>query len=318
VNPLGGGYGIWIDQSDDITVTGNQLNHEYTDGRVACGIRLTGAIGCVVSSNTLWDFGVSGFGGYGIYVSDSDSNVIIGNSIRIMDTHGIYLVGSDYNQIIGNQLLNCTGWGILLDNDSNNNTLSDNETMNNGGDAGIDDANCDGNDFSGGNKFRGLTFSDNGTTTMLPTLVLPFVEGKTYETDTSYPWGWNVTNPADWAATQGYLPLHVQQVLRVQVWAASGVAVGAGIGMYVEFLMNAGQENEAWNAEAIQVINSLSDTRNFGQWDIIKWTYTPTNDTDVGDLIGGDAFCAMVLFESNPDGHPDTDAIFYCLVIEYV
>jgi len=278
--------------SDQNIVTGNV----FCNGDEALadqGLRIEGN-NTVVSGNVFWSFWT-----YCLRLGGSDT-VIVGNHIR-KETGvdgAIRIYNGSYGSMIhDNRIETGAGPGIEFFATTTSATIKD-------------------------NTFDVATLPvDVGAftpTVMGHTLVLPFVEGKTYEAGTSNPWGWNLTLAGDWSSTQGYLPLDVQQVLRLQVWAASWAAPGAGNGMYVEFLFNAGQEDEQWNAEAIQVANSLSDTRNFAVHDVIKWTYTPTNDTDIGDLIGGDAFCSMVLFESNPDGHIDTNACFYCLVVEYV
>ncbi len=87
---------------------------------------------------------------YGIYLYESDDNIIMGNTVNNNIGYGIYLsMNCDDNNITGNTAsLNDFGIGLNLDCD--NNTLSGNTASNND-DTGIYFYSCDDNTISGNN-----------------------------------------------------------------------------------------------------------------------------------------------------------------------
>jgi len=83
-------------------------------------------------------------------------------------------------------------------------------------------------------------------------------------------------------------------------------------------MLRAGLSNEAYNAEDVTLASHASDTTNFAIGDVIYWFVTPADDTDLDDLIGGDAFYVKVEHAAAGNGDCETDAVMYCATIGYV
>jgi len=295
-----GGYAIFLDGSFDVTVASNNFNHQYSGGALtATSIRLDGASDCAIIGNTIWDVPVSGAGGYGIYLDDSIYNIIGNNQINLIDNDGIYLTNdSDENLIIGNKCRQCGGYGINISDD----TCNDNRVRE--------------------NDLRGNTtgpINDVGTGTMVHIVHVSFLEPiGTATWDVVAPSGIEVDAADEGAFTMGVMPPHCQQTLRIVVWAVGLAAPGVGNQMEMTFNMDAGQPDEAYNAEAITVANKDSDQTDFAVNDIVTWTFAPADDSDIGDLVAGDCFEIRAMFVAGGAPDIDTDVLFRCVEIHFV
>jgi nitrous oxidase accessory protein len=117
---LNGDCGISLDNSNNNTVTGNNVNsnNDYD-------IYLYHS-----SNNNITDNNASiNYYHYGIYLVYSSNNNITGNNVNSNNVYGIRLYSSSNNNIMGNNASN-NYWGIVLSSSSNN-TLIDNRVNSN-------------------------------------------------------------------------------------------------------------------------------------------------------------------------------------------
>ncbi|MCK4402573.1 MAG: right-handed parallel beta-helix repeat-containing protein [Dehalococcoidia bacterium] len=131
-----GEYGIYLDHSDNNTLTGNTANSntEY-------GIYLDHS-----DNNTLTENTANSNSECGIYLDNSDSNTLTSNIANSNTKHGIYLdgtEGSHGNTLTGNTANQNGEYGIYVDKSSNN-TLTGNTISGNNG-YGV---NLDGSNYS--------------------------------------------------------------------------------------------------------------------------------------------------------------------------
>jgi len=149
---------------------------------------------------------------------------------------------------------------------------------------------------------------DNGTDTELPTITVPFVDGSNPAQS-----GYLVTAAAEYARTFVFLPLHVQQVLRMKVHARSVILEAHQ--MQLEIKTYGGADNESYVTHAAATANVLSTSSNFAADDIIYWTYTAAG---LIALVGGDSVQIEILFEDTVGDNIETDAWFRTVSFEYV
>lgn len=274
-----GGYGIWVSGAQgNNVITGNQLNHQYADPIDAAGILIEGSPANVVVGNNIWEHPPPASGGNG-------------DGIRVEDD-------SDDTIIVGNTCNDNTRYGINISTANCNDTVvKDNKLI----------ANATAH------------FNDAGTDTVMHILHIPFLEPiGTAAWDVSPPSGIEVDAVDEGAFTMGTIPNQCQQTMRIKVWAVGLATPGAGNQMEMTFNMDAGQPDEAYNAEVIAVANKISDQTNFAVNDIVTWTLTPTDDSDIGDLAAEDCFEIRVMFDAGGAPDIDTDALFRCVEIHYV
>jgi len=106
-----GGYGIWLENgSDSCVITGNNFNHQWSGSlRTATAIYIDDSHDITISGNTIWDHPVGGVNGYGLYIVDSLRTLIDGNSIVLCDTAGICEVGTTDYTYVGHNTFNTCG-----------------------------------------------------------------------------------------------------------------------------------------------------------------------------------------------------------------
>lgn len=178
------------------------------------------------------------------------------------------------------------------------------------------------------NNFNGcanpVIFGAAGPTIIVPTLVLPFIEGgnaagiqvaQFIHADAS-PKGWEIDAANEWAITYGQLPRKVERILLIKVWAVGLAAPGANNQMLLDFLWYAGGSGESIGLNGEEYVNEESDQTNFGVNDVISWTFMGTWSID--QLRGGDNIGMKAKY--NAASAPDiaTDAVFRCVEIMYV
>jgi hypothetical protein len=88
--------------------------------------------------------------------------------------------------------------------------------------------------------------------------------------------------------------------------------------MRVEISAQGGGDNEAYNAEAISVVDHPSTSTNFAANDYIYWIVDAGDDADVDDFVGGDHVQFKVLHEAAGGADAATDAVFESVTVEYV
>lgn len=287
--------GIKIDSGDNNTVEDNYVEGYNSTDKYGIGVLVTdGATGTLIEGNYIFNMD-GGWDGNGIHIDDGDGTKVIGNVIEDCD-NGVYLVDGDDCSVELNTFDTCT-LGIDL--------------------SAATVVRCR---LTGGNHFIGCTtcITDNGTSTLLPTIPKTFMEGVTFIWADASPKGWEIDEADEYAIAFVTLPLGVQQVVRIKIWGVGLAAPGVGNQMRLEININAGQDDEAYTAEAIAIANKNNVTENFAVNDVIHWMIDATDDADIGDLIGGDQLEIKVKHEIAGNGDIATDAILRTVDIEYV
>ena len=325
-----------------ILVSGNVLNTNGLTGGMQSGIYVTGGQNLIeanqVYNNTYTGIYVGGGandvlvvgnivvggGRNGLVASSAGDRISFSNNVvRNPGRTGIYIggTGSFDDYIISGNLISGapSGYsGIYLTGDTNTASIKGNKcTANARYGIEIADANCSDNIVMS-NNLKGNTLGailDGGTGTILPTIVVPFVNGTLFLSADAAPWGWEIDASAEYAIATGHLPAEVQQVVRWKIWAVALVTEADK--MRLEIVGRGGSDSEAYTAESVDVANKASTSSNFAANDIIYWTLTSTDD-DVDDFVGGDAIMIKVLYEDAGDRDCATDAAFLCVEIEYV
>lgn len=328
-----------------IDVIGNIIVDPSRDGAhagIKFGYSSYVTMNCVVSDNIISETGVGNYATGISIASGTSQGVVSGNIIENTYQTAIILSGSqnivndnkintvrgtgfgirvagNYNNIVGNSIYNVTGsWAITFYSPASYNLIDSNvlDTMPVNG-INIQ-AGCIGNIIGHNPMFNmgGTYLLDNGTGTILPTLVLPFVDGTLFLSADGAPWGWEIDADTEYAIAHGWLPLEVQKVVRWKVWAVSLVTEVDK--MRLEIVGRGGADNQAYTTESVDIANKPSTSVNFSANDYIYWTLTPTDDASIGLLTGADAIMIKVKHEAAGDGDWATDAAFLCVEIEYV
>lgn len=125
-------YYIETDDVFDVTADGVIISgfsligatiNEYGDDQA--GIHLTGSQSCIISNNYLSN-------NLGLFLTQSDNNMLINNTVFQNNVKGIWLSGSSNNELNGNNVTLNDQEGILLYSRSNDNTLKNNTITSNG------------------------------------------------------------------------------------------------------------------------------------------------------------------------------------------
>lgn len=133
---ISSGYGIVLSGRNNVTIKNtrvtwfqfgilldNSSNNNHVSGNIVWGIKLHKSFNNTISKNTLG----GGFGG--VFMTDSMYNNISTNSIaNNVDGYGIHLSSSSNNTIVGNNIEQM-GCGILEENSSNHNWINDNDVF---------------------------------------------------------------------------------------------------------------------------------------------------------------------------------------------
>lgn len=237
------------------------------------------------------------------------NNTINGNIIVLPDANGINMFqGNAKNAIINNVILGAGAWGIILTADVDDSWINGNWTIaNTSGGLRIAAASCDDNRV-GVNFFTEATaISDAGTGTKLPSLVVPFVDGTDPQDS-----GYLIDGGGDLARTFHFLPLRVQQVVRMKIYARSVVLEADE--MRSEFVIYGAASNQIYTTHNGSVANHPSTTGNFAADDIIYWVIT---EAGLLAMVGGDSIQIKVLHEDAGGGDCETNAYFRTVEIEY-
>ena len=229
---------------------------------------------------------------------------------------------------ITERFTNTTVWAIKI-TDGSHVTIIDNDIY--GGSAGLrfaygieEVAPSDYNVIKG-NRFRYIStapVSISGAHTILESKPFRFTEAVTGSIVTTSPIGIDVDAIGEEALTWGQLPLEVQQVVRIKIWAvATGAPIGAGGQMHLEVTFNAGGSLEDYNlaGNSWNITDHDSEEADYAANKVVHWVI---KDGDVGDkllnLLGGDSFELKAIGEGGADPDGATDAVFGTIEIEYV
>ena len=279
--------------------------------------------GVTISGNT-----INSNAGHGIYIIQHSPSTIVGNNIIENAFHGIYIYDCKSVTVVGNTCYENdegdTGTydGICVESDSDDviihsNTCSENDRYG----INIVDATCD-RAWVKNNALRNNTagaFNDGGTDTKLATIPMPFIQGSTFISADGSAKGWEINAEADMAVALGQLPLEVQQVVRVKIWAvALGAPAGAGGQMHLDVVIQAGADNLAYTTENIALADFDSVTTDYVNTDVVHWSIDSGDDADIADLVGGMSFECKIngAVAAAPDGA--TNATFRVCMVEVV
>lgn len=171
--------------------------------------------------------------------------------------------------------------------------------------------------------------TDAGTDTILESAgPFPFIAGgdvdgtarwDEYVSATASAKGWEVDDAADWAESLGHLPLVVQEVVRIKVFAvALGAPIGAGGQMHVDINANAGASNLAYTTEAVALASFDSEEADYVANDVVSWFINTSDDADVGHMVGGMSIEVQVIYRAGADPDGATNAVFRAMELEYV
>lgn len=239
-------------------------------------------------------------GHYGLYIVNSTSNLVTGNIITDSDF-------ADTATYSGVMILSTGGADYSDRNIIVNNIIRDNDLY----DIHINHANCRYNHI-GYNNMRSsnstLMFTDNGTATEMKTLTVPFSEGSVIDDN-----GWEIDGAAEYAQAWLFLPLEVQQVVKIYVYARSLVTEADA--MRCDFTIQGGADNENGAAHDGSETNLPSTSTNFTQNDVIYWTLDAAGVTA---LTGGDSVIVRAIYHIAGGVDSETDAGFRTASVFYV
>lgn len=297
---------VWIIDSDDdgFRIEGTNITHGWI---LSSKILDTDDLGISVNMDTdntmtylqakdniLLSAGDAAMSFYRIDYAEIFDNVIV-------DPHGegiLIVIGND-NYVTGNTIVNAGTFGISLQVNAVRTIIGYNLTIN-PGTACINDA---------------------GTDSRLPTLPpkdFIYWGGGSAGYTVGNPSGIDIDANAELAVCHFPLPLEVQQVVRVKIWAYSNVAE-ANNNMLLDIRVTGGGSGESWNTEDATVANHPSEeTGGIAINDVIHWIIDATDDTDIGDLRGGDYLEIKAVGEAAVAPDIATDALFGGVEIEYV
>jgi len=226
----------------------------------------------------------------GIWVAEGPYQ-IVGNDCAsakagAMAGNGITLFECEACQVVGNFCSSNAGYGISISADSDlnyvkNNMLADNATG---------------------------PFLDNGTNTQLDAYVVAFSHGSDPQDS-----GYLIDLDTEFARAWLRLPIEVQQVVRMKIYARAAAA--SGTTMALEINVNGGADNEPFNAHATAAPNTPSTSSNFAANDVIFWTLS---SAEIVALLGGDSVEVKVLHEAANAGGVITNAYLRTVEFEYV
>lgn len=281
-NLVQGGTGIiLISTSNHNTITGNTCS----DSPAGDGIKIQESHYNTISGNTCESNTAKG-----IYIYRSSYNTVSGNTATSNSEYGIYIKGTagkpaDYNFVTSNSCRDNT-YNIEVSGgaNANNNRIIDNEVS--GGTALVVDA---------------------GTDTEFNSVIVPFSDG-TEPQDSGY----LIDTIADTARAYLILPLEVQVVIKLKIYARAVDA--SGTTMALEIKVNGGASNEAYTTHATAAPNTPSITSNFAANDVIYWELT---SAQIVALLGGDSIQVVVLHEAANAGGVVTNAYLRTVEIEY-
>lgn len=183
----------------------------------------------------------------------------------------------------------------------------------------IVNANCDDNVVLWNTyEANGTCLSDNGTGTILASYSMPFIQGTTFISAADNPWGWEIDAGGEFALAVGKIPWFVSQVLRIKVVAVGLAAPGVGNNMRLQLTGEGATFDEVYTTEPIDVAAKNNNEEAFAVDDVISWTFTATDDADIGHLLGNDRLQIKVLHDVAGNGDIATDATFSSVEVEYV
>lgn len=243
-------------------------------------------------------------------------NVCYGATRGAVDTYG------DVTVIVGNYFYGpgATGSsGIRLH--SNDNMVFNNYVTNFGNGYGVEVYATFSGNWVKDNYLMGNSngpIGDFGDDTKLATIPIQLVQGTTFISTAGEAWGWEIDADTEFALGIGWLPLELQQIVRIRIIGVGLAAPGAGNEMRAQFTGEAATFDEVFTTHSIDVVDLDSEETNFAIDDVIHWILDSTDDADIANITGGDRLQLKVLHEGAGGGSIATDAIIDSIQVEYV
>lgn len=251
----------------------------------------------------------------GFYMDGCHSNNFVGNTSNNNGNEdgmaGLLLKDSEYNTIACNNLqgrmwLEGVGWRQLQDYGLLETGTSDHNRIFN-------------NDLRFNDTLPAVIVGVNDELLSIP---FQFTEPLNTTFSTTSPTGFSIIAADDTAIACGQISDHIQQIIRIKIWAvALGAPAAAGGQMHLEITFNAGASNAAYNTatKSWGLTNFDSEEADYVANDVVHWVIL---DGDVGNelqnLAIGDSFEIFAIYEGevSPDG--ETNARLRVVEIEYV
>jgi len=250
-----------------------------------------------VTGNTIIDPGEDGF-----QTNTLTYSIILGNTVESAAFRCVQMVSNSIGNVVAYNIFVGTGnWGIMAAAGCNGNVLHPNRyygVFNNGrlSDSGTD------NIF--GARSCQLVQAINGAALADGGLVAPS--------------GVDVDANDEAAVGRRWLPLDVQEVLKIRIYGHSNV-IEATNNMLLRIIANAGSSSEQWDAENVDVPNEPSiEEGGIIAKDVLSWIISKADDASLGNFVGGDFVQIMAVGEAAVAPDIGTDALFGEAVIEYI
>ena len=331
-------FGIGADDGPDNSFVGNTV-YSCT---VGIGLIFPNAAtcDCVVADNIIYGNAQAGIE---IRGANCKNAIVVNNTVKGNTRQGIYLWngasdatiafntcdGNGYDQIqvvtnisnfslIGNRCLNAPAnySGISINDNCDNGYLLGNTCRGNARyGIEIESADCGGNRI-GDNKLRGNTIGcilDSGTNTELPSIqIIPDFASAGYAAMVQVH-GFLVDAVGEYCTGWAVLPKHLQEIVRIKIWARSVVAEADA--MRLNPTVQGGAAGESDATHAYNIVDLPSSTTNFGVGAVIVWT-VPFSSVPL--LAAGDCLRISANYEDAGGADIATNANIRVFEIEYV
>ncbi len=300
----------------DLQIEGNFC---YLNGDM--GLEVLAAEDWQVEGNYLVDSGEHGISIQSSSPGSVNGNYVVGNGTTVGDWHGIRVFTSWYIKITDNYCNDNDLDGIFLVGDTDETFIHGNYLLENGRyGVNISVATCNDNEATD-NYYSGNgagCINDQGTDTKLATVPIQLIQGTIFISTAGEAWGWEISADTNFALGVDWLPLLVQQVVRIRVIGVALAAPGAGDYMRIQITGEGGTFGEDFATEPIDVVDHNNEEVSVAIDGVVNWVFDATDDADIGHLLGGDRIQIKVLHEGAGNGDAATNAIVDSIQIEYV
>lgn len=303
-----GSPGIYMYNCNGINITNSGF-----DSNTTAGLDIAGGV-IRIAGNTVENGSADGI----ILRANSFNNLLENNYIESNAGYGVQMVGTagskirntvlQGNHINLNRTDNASDLNVRIEH-AYNTKIRDNYFLN--CTTSISNtATSDSLRLLGNHPLDTNFISDAGTNTWFPSVIAPFVDGTACEDS-----GWDIDAVGEYARAFAILPSDLIKIHQIKIYGRSMVLEADA--MRLEIIMNGGADNEAYNTEAISIVDKASTSTNFAADDIVYWVLTATDDSDIGDLAAGDSVEIKVLGEDAGGADCTTDCRFRTVQIEY-
>jgi len=307
-----GTNGIFIGNTEEAITRDNTVRGGVSGANAGISISTSYALRVWIDGNRI----ESGEDTYGITNEFSEYARITNNYVRdIGSACGIRNAGN-YSTIENNLVRSASGHGIQNGGGSGYssyrfNTLRDNDQW--GMDIPSGTRNVVMYNLFINNGWGAL--DDDGTETILETITLYIASYNVTDVSESED-GLVIDGAGEWVSFVGQLPLHVQQVVRFEIWAVGLAAPGAGNQMCLTIEIEGGADDEPKTQhDTGPLAGQLNTTENTAVNDIIHWVCTHANALA---LLGGDSVKCACRYNAAVASDIATNAAFRRVLVHIV